>query len=916
MYVRRAAWLAAGLLAAGCAVSRYKVKGRPVEYEGFYAIYRSGMRAVIYQMPHVDRFTVAVSYRAGSVDDPPGKEGLAHLAEHLAFRARPGGAAAPRIWDRLVGSGWMWNAETTHDDTVYWEVGRGEGLGQALQLEASRMRDALASVSAEEFSQEREVVVAEYQQRFDTQASTAEFDWVCQAAFPGHPYGRLVSGTPESLARIALADVKAWAKQRYGPEGALLAVISPRPAREAAHEIASAFGELADEARTETASLAYQPPPLPAAPDLPQEVQVRRAPVDHPAVWVAWLVPGAFDQIAPRARAAAEAVEAAARRRLGEWHERGVLHEVRSGVELMDGAGLLWVRVLLGKAEDAERVAGAVRFAAGELVLHGGKKDLIVRARDQMLVDAYLGLEQMDPRAVLRFVRATNRPDYLRGWSTQVVAQLQFDVDRYADEFLSARRSVAVLIEPDRNAASVASRSATGAAGVDREPLEEDLAGLAPPAPQRIRAEARAPGLDKAARRTLPNGLEVVLLKRGTLPVADVRLAFRTDGDGAEATPPALRFVAAGAGDSQFASHRQASVAARAFRHAGSEHLVLGVRGSSGNLDALLDSVAQWGSEFQTGYLDFVMKYYQRFLARDVLTAASRARAALLQGLFPGHPYGWVPTPAALKPHGYREVRGWIDRQMQPERATLLVVSDVAPTPELWAFIEGEFGGWRRGGAPRPEPAAAPPLPDRRRVVLVERAGASQALLLVGFRAAPRASRDTAAHGAVEWLLRSRLEQRLRVEQGVSYGVHLFSHEQARGAALVVETAVERQAAARALGQVLAAARGLADSPVTPAIAGWAAWRVARAQTHRFDTVRGTAGALEELTLDGRPADGFETLPDSIATLDSQRIQAAARGLATGREIAVVVGDRAALEPQLAAAGYRVEVVPEPAESW
>jgi zinc protease len=918
MRLRRAVTLAVVLIAAGCAVNRYKVKGRPVEYEGFYAIYRSGMRTVIYQMPHVDRFTVAVSYRAGSADDPPGKEGLAHLAEHLAFRIRPGGPAAPRLWDRLIGSGWTWNAATSSDDTVYWEVGNAEGLRAALELEAARMRDALATVSQEEFSLERDVVVAEYRQRFETHPEAAELDWVRQAAFAGHPYGRPRAGTPESLARIALGEAKAWAKQRYGPEGALLAVISPREPREVAREIAAVFGDLADDTQAPAASIAYQPPPLPTAPDLPQEVKVHKAPVDHPVLWVAWLVPGAFDQIAPRTHAAAEAVESAAWARLGGWHESGVVHDVESGIELMDGAGLLWTRVLLDKAEDAERVAGAVRFAAGELVVQvqRWKARLITRLREQLLMDAYLGMEQMDARAILRFVRATNTPDYLRGWSSQVAAQLQFDVDRYADDFLTSKRSVAVLVQPDAQAGwPAASPSAAGRGEADRDPLEEDLAGLPPPTLERTRAAARSPGLDRAERRTLPNGLEVVLARRGTLPVAAVRLVFRTDGDGTEGSAPALRFVAVGAGRSSFASSRQARVAARVSRSAGPEHLVLGVRGSSANLDALLDSVSEWAREFQTSYLDLTLKDYNNRLRREVRTPSSRARGALLGGLFPGHAYGWVPTPAELERQSFGDVRRWIDRQMRPERATLLVTSDVAPTPELWAFLEDEFGGWKRGEGPRPVPAAEPPLPDGPRVLLVDRPGASQAALLVGFRTPPRASRDAPAQRAVEWLLRSRLEQRLRVEQGISYGVQLHSEEHARGAALVVSTAVERPAAARSLGQILAGARGLGQSPVSPRTAGWAAWQVARAHGVRFDTVRGAARALEEMTLDGRPADYFETLRESIASLDAQRIQAAARGLATGREVAVVVGDRAALEPQLKAAGYRVEVVPEPVEA-
>src|SRR5689334_20380568 len=98
--------LAAAALAAvaGCAHAEYKPHGKPVPYDGYFATYPSGLRLVVLSVPSVERFTVVASYRAGSVDDPDGKEGLAHVVEHLAFRAAPT-PGGPRIWDRLVSSG-------------------------------------------------------------------------------------------------------------------------------------------------------------------------------------------------------------------------------------------------------------------------------------------------------------------------------------------------------------------------------------------------------------------------------------------------------------------------------------------------------------------------------------------------------------------------------------------------------------------------------------------------------------------------------------------------------------------------------------------------------------------------------------------------------------------------------------------
>jgi zinc protease len=56
---------------------------------------------------------------AGSSRDPRGKEGLAHLVEHLAFRAEvePG---LP-MWRQLDRESAEWNAATTHDAAVYYQ---------------------------------------------------------------------------------------------------------------------------------------------------------------------------------------------------------------------------------------------------------------------------------------------------------------------------------------------------------------------------------------------------------------------------------------------------------------------------------------------------------------------------------------------------------------------------------------------------------------------------------------------------------------------------------------------------------------------------------------------------------------------------------------------------------------------------
>ena len=103
---RSSPWLAALLAAAApfaAHAGKYEPQGRPVPYEGFHATFPSGLQLVVYEVAQVDRFSVTVSYGSGSAEDPNGKEGLAHFAEHLAFRVAPEWAGGARIWDLLTG---------------------------------------------------------------------------------------------------------------------------------------------------------------------------------------------------------------------------------------------------------------------------------------------------------------------------------------------------------------------------------------------------------------------------------------------------------------------------------------------------------------------------------------------------------------------------------------------------------------------------------------------------------------------------------------------------------------------------------------------------------------------------------------------------------------------------------------------
>jgi zinc protease len=917
------------LLALAAGAAGPAPRGRPVEYQGHFSTFPSGMRLVVYERPSAPEFMFAVSYRAGASDEPAGKEGIAHVAEHLLFRSAPGVAGSPPIWDRLLSSGVRFNAFTDWDSTVLWEVGKPDQLDAMLTLEAGRMRDPLAGVAERDFLAEREVVVNEIRERVAEGSTSALLGLLMEASFPGHPYGRPIAGTVESVRRVGLDDVRAWMRGHFTPAHAVLVLSSPRPAPDAVRAVLARFGELAVPAGDlQVASVERVPPPFPPDPPDGAPLPVRHAQVLTPRLLVGWAVPGDYSGTTPQAFAAAQALQVVTGFRLGQPDARDMVLAERLHIVPLDGFSLILQAFDLRREEDAPKVLEFVKNQLIDLALarpldalkHEMDAKLLtavtVASRSFLLAQSYLEIEQLDAPAVAQFLRATRQPDYIGGFPRQVAATLSTSIDGYAAKYLTRKRAIAMLLLPDRNlpARAIAGQPATEVApGVDV--LDDAEARLLTTAGS-VESIARPPGLDRAERRKLSNGLEVVVAKRGSLPIAEVRLLVRTDPEGGARVPPGLPRLALGSSRSHMDKIRWGKswrVGADFRERLDADRLVLDFRGSAGNLPDILYDLGLWVNSISPD--DRVFEHHRDTralrLEATLRRPADRARTLLAARLFPDKPYGRTATPEGIRALEFRQTKRWIDQQLRPERATLLVVGDVEPMEDTWKRIETELGGWGKGDAlPLAEgPAAAAP-PSRRSVTLFDRPGATQAAIAVGLRLPAGAERDAAALEAVRWQLRFAIQQRLRVQEGVTYGVQVEPIRLALAEAVIVTTSVEQAAGGHALQRILESVQGLAGQPLAAAAAARARWQVARDYAFQFDTVRDVQDRLEESALFRLPPDHWERLATSIASLTAERIQAAARSLGPGNEVVVVVGDQNALLPQLKAAGYQVETPP------
>ncbi|MFL5347790.1 MAG: M16 family metallopeptidase [Hyalangium sp.] len=887
---------------------------RPVLFRGAYEEFPSGLRLVVHEDPQASRVAMDVSYRVGATDEPEGKEGLAHLVEHLTFLCRPGGARAPRLTSRLLASGAESNAFTSYDGTDYVFTAPPEQLPLLVALEAARLRQPLENVTEEEFRVARDVVVAELRQRYETSPDGAQQRWLHEVLLSGSAYGRTSGGTPESLQRLTLEDARAFVKAHYTPAHAVVVVSGPLSSEQVRGEVRLGFAEL-----TDTRQGQPEPPVRREPPAFPQEWPqrsprvVRPGAVEYPRLWLTWTLPGLYSGKTPQALAAQGMLQ---NRLVTRLSREDRVYDSAVSLEVMDGVSLLIARIDLIDAEDADEVAELAMDQLVDLFRDPRRlKGLTGSASSMLLTEAFSDLEHFPVREAARFLRATGQADYVTGWPQQIREALSKDLGPYLYQYVRRDRARQLLVVPEAGGpgrSQVAERFAPLAGPEDFGDEELSL----PPGTLDVRQVARAPGLDKAERFVLGNGLRVVALRRGSMPLVEARLWVHTQTPGLEGNSLSL---------TRLALHSSYMSAARAWRHGekvgartqlqlrDETQPVLSVAAPSGNLIHVLEDMQQWVRDSEVELLPFedIHDWQVRLLEREASRSDTRADRVFMARLFPGHPYGLAPSVEEAQALTASQANAWVDAELNPDRTTLFLVGELPPAPKLREQVAEMLGGWRgRGGPVKPPPE--PPLPARRTVVVVDRPGASQAELLVGLRWPELSVQEDATASALTWLLEHRLDQQLRERLGLTYGVRVSHEPRPRASVLRIRAAVERSATAGAVEQILAELGTLEADLLPPEVVKRARWQVARGYDLRFQTAALVVERLLELERLGRPADFWEQYPAAIAAVTPEAVQSLVKRLDLGAEVVVILGDAAALRPQLESAGFQLEVLARP----
>ena len=186
----------------------------------------NGLEVILVENHRTPFVALHLRYHAGSKDDPKGREGLAHLYEHMTF----GGArhiARDDVLPSLERLGARsYNGTTSRDHTDYYETVPTGAMEAALWLEADRMRTAAEVFDDAMLAREKDIVQNERKMTIETAPLGDVPAIVADAFYPaGHPYHHVPIGTTEAVNATTLDELRAFHDRHYVPENATLALV-------------------------------------------------------------------------------------------------------------------------------------------------------------------------------------------------------------------------------------------------------------------------------------------------------------------------------------------------------------------------------------------------------------------------------------------------------------------------------------------------------------------------------------------------------------------------------------------------------------------------------------------------------------------------------------------------------------------
>lgn len=898
-----------------------------LKYEKF--VLPNGLTVIVHEDHKAPIVAVSVWYHIGSADEPAGKDGFAHLFEHLMFSGSEHHKGAYfKPFERVGGTDM--NGTTWFDRTNYFETVPTTALDMALWMESDRMGHLLGAIGQKELDTQRGVVENEKRQGENRPYGRVNEN-VLKNIFPAnHPYHHDTIGSMADLDAASLADVKNWFRSNYGAANTTLVLagdITPAVAKE---KIEKYFGDI--------------PPGPPVAHQQPWVTPLAKATRDIQHDHVAqsrilrtWVVPqlGTDDAISLNLAGAILGDGKASRLYQRLVYRDKLVDNVNVSLDPFALASELQIQADVKQGVDPAKVDAAIDDELQHFLADGPTKDELARAKVAYRALFIRGLEGINAQA---FVLAEG----------QVFLG---NPDEYRDDL---RRVDAATTEQIR-AASVRwlgkgyYELTVLPAGKDFDPRAEDakVRGLGPaegkPAPTLPPARTyrvshsevdRSKGVPEVAsfpelkfpsleRGRLKNGVEVILAERHAIPVTQVQLLFDAGFAADQGRKSGTAGFTAAMLNESTETLNSTEVAKRKERLGAIIQARCDLDTCSDNLDALNDqlqpSLALLADTvrhpaFNTVDIERVRGLRLAALAQaktDPVGIAFRTLPPLMFGKNSayGIPFDGLGSEADIESMKAADLRAFASDWLRPDNMKILVVGDTT-LAQILPQLDAAFGDWKAPATPLPQAHLTDVTePSKPRVYLINRPDAEQSMILAGLLAPSTKSPDhlalKLANESFGGSFTSRLNMDLREDKHWSYGVSSVLLDAVGERPMFLYAPVQTDKTAESVAEMLKESRAvIGDRPLTDTEITKAKDNSVRALPGAYETGGAVLSALNGIVKFSRPDDYVQTLQARTEAVTTQDAENALKKVVKPQAITwVIVGDLRKIEQPVRALG-------------
>ncbi len=247
----------------------------------------NGLRVALEPLPAAASAAAVLLFDFGEDADPPGRSGLAHLAEHLWCTAATASSPARTAEGIAAAYPLGWNAQTGWDYTVLASVVPPEGLEAELADMAARMA-TLDPVQAD-LDREKPRLLEELANMYGRFPALAATNHAREALLrdPAAAASVRRGGRPDAVKALTLEEVRAFLRERYRAGNARLVIAGRFDPGAAARSVRERFAGIP---RGTPPAKAAPPAPV-RPPEAPLVVAVEDALVPGSQACLAWRGP-------------------------------------------------------------------------------------------------------------------------------------------------------------------------------------------------------------------------------------------------------------------------------------------------------------------------------------------------------------------------------------------------------------------------------------------------------------------------------------------------------------------------------------------------------------------------------------------------------------------------------------------------